>query len=291
MDHRRIYYLVGDIRISMKFDVVGFDWKGKVAFQSHAHTDHFASGKIVYATKPTIFLSHLRNSTLYSQVEYGKRFYIGDYKAKLYPSGHMLGSAGIKIWLDEGTLYYTGDIKLERLRTAERAKIPKADFLIIEATFGVPMYSFPEPRKVEKEIIWYVEDQLDRGKIPIIQANPYGKAQEIIAILNAHGYTPRVDREILKVSRVYSKFGIGLRTDNEGEVIVSSSKGILVSGFGKVKLSNHADFWELIRIVEKVDPEKVFTIFGHAQSFAKILNGFGYESRSISRGEEIRRWI
>ncbi|MDK2870234.1 MAG: putative mRNA 3-end processing factor [Pyrococcus sp.] len=275
----------------MRVNVIGFDWRGKVAFQSHAHTDHFASGKIVHATKPTIFLSHLRNSTLYSQVKYGKKFYIEDYKAKLYPSGHMLGSAGIKIWLDEGTLYYTGDVKLEKLRTAERAKIPKADFLIIEATFGVPMYSFPEPRKVEKEIIFYVEEQLDRGEKPVIRANPYGKAQEIIAILNAHGYTPKVDREILKVSMVYSKFGIKLRASSEGEVIVSSSKGILVSGFGKIKLSNHADFWELVKIVEKVKPEKVFTVFGHAQSFAKILNGLGYESMSIKRGEEIGRWI
>ncbi|MFA4669449.1 MBL fold metallo-hydrolase [Pyrococcus kukulkanii] len=271
----------------MNIITVGLDGKGKVAFQSHAHTDHFAQGRIIYATLPTIHLSHLRNSRFYSPVEFGKRFYIGDYKAKLYPSGHILGSAGIKIWFEEGTLYYTGDIKLERLRTPERTKIPRADFLIIEATFGVPKFRFPKPKIVEKEIIGIVEEKLDKGETPMFMANPFGKAQELIRILNIHGYEVRVDRIIGKVSRVYRKFGARLKISEDGEVVVSSRQGIQVSGFSRIKLSNHADFWELIEIVERVKPEKVFTVYGHAEQFAKILRGLGYKAE-VYKGPMLR---
>ncbi|AFK22341.1 MBL fold metallo-hydrolase [Pyrococcus sp. ST04] len=268
---------------------IALDWKGNVAFQSHAHTDHFASAKIIFSTKETAYFSHLRNSKFYKIVKLGKRFYIGDYKAKLYPSGHILGASGIKIWLDEGTLYYTGDIKLEKLRTAKKAKVPRADFLIIEATFGVPMYSFPSPKHVEKIIIGEVEKSLDRGETPVFMANPYGKAQEVISILNAHGYAPKVDNAIKKVSRIYSKFGVKLKIDEESNVIVSSSRGIKVSGFGSIKLSNHADFWELVEIVERVNPETVFTIFGYSRAFAKLLRGLGYEAFPIKKGEDLRK--
>lgn len=78
-------------------------------------------------------------------MEFAKTFYIGDFKAKLYPAGHMLGSAGIKLWLENGTLFYTGDTKWFKLRTAEKSRFPKADVLIIEATFGVPSFTFPSP--------------------------------------------------------------------------------------------------------------------------------------------------
>jgi len=165
-----------------------------------------------------------------------------------------------------------------------------ADFLIIESTFGLPRFTFPDPRESEKVIIGIVEDLIDRGKVPTFMANPYGKAQEIIKILNVHGYSVSVDREIAKVSKFYMKFGVRLKFEKEGEVKVSSSKGISVSGFGRIKLSNHADFWELLEIVERVNPEKVFTVYGHAEAFAKILNGLGYEAKSIRRNQKLEVW-
>lgn len=79
-------------------------------------------------------------------MEFAKTFYIGDFKAKLYPAGHMLGSAGIKLWLENGTLFYTGDTKWFKLRTAEKSRFPKADVLIIEATFGVPSFHVSIPQ-------------------------------------------------------------------------------------------------------------------------------------------------
>ncbi|USH00888.1 MBL fold metallo-hydrolase [Thermococcus argininiproducens] len=272
---------------------IGLDSSAEIAFQSHAHTDHFVSGKVIVSTKATKFLSHLKKGGFYKTYDFGKAFYIGDYKAKLYPAGHMLGSAQIYIKLDEFSLLYTGDVKWFKLRTAEKAKFRRADVLVIESTYGLPMYNFPTPREAEKKLIAFVEQSLDKGKTPMLYANQMGKAQELLKILDLHGYSVRVSREILKVAKVYEKFGIKFRNiSKEGEVLISGfknqisfngvhSSGLFVSGFGDLKLSNHADFWELIRIIETVKPEKIYTRYGYAREFARILRGLEYDAKPL----------
>ena len=279
---------------------VGLDSSSRIAFQSHAHTDHFVSGEVIFSTRATKYLSHLRKGGFYREVDFGKTFYLGDYRAKLYPAGHMLGSAGIKLWLENGTLFYTGDTKWYKLRTAEKSRFPRADFLIIEATFGVPSFTFPAPREAEKKMVAFVEEALDRGKRPVLYVNQMGKAQEVMKILDVHGYTVRPSGDMVKVARVYSKFGIRFgNIASEGDVVLRSYRSprvenslspweLTVSGFGGLKLSNHADFWELVRIVERVRPEKVFTVYGFAHEFAKILGGVGIEARSIGANSSLR---
>ncbi|WP_297065401.1 MBL fold metallo-hydrolase [Thermococcus sp.] len=278
---------------------IGLDSSSKIAFQSHAHSDHFVSGEVIFATRATKFLSHLRKGGFYKEVEFRKRFYIGDIRAKLYPAGHMLGSAGIKLWLDNGTLFYTGDTKWFKLRTAEKSRFPRADFLIIEATFGVPSFTFPAPREAEKKLVAFVEEALDRGRRPTLYVNQMGKAQEVMKILDVHGVTVKPSREILKVAKVYSKFGIEFgNIDNEGEVVLRSYRSptvenslslweLTVSGFGRLKLSNHADFWELMKIIERVKPERIFTVYGFAREFARILKGLGHNAVDISPKQKI----
>jgi putative mRNA 3-end processing factor len=278
---------------------IGLDSSARFTFQSHAHSDHFVSGEVIFATRATKFLSHLRKGGFYREVGFGRTFYIGDIKAKLYPAGHMLGSAGIKLWLDTGTLFYTGDTKWFKLRTAEKSRFPRADFLIIEATFGVPAFTFPTPREAEKKLVAFVEKAIDRGKRPVLYVNQTGKAQEVMKILDVHGITVRPSREMLKVARVYSKFGVRFgNIESDGEVILRSYRSprvenslspweLTVSGFGRLRLSNHADFWELVRIVERVNPEKIFTVYGFAREFAGILRGLGYEASPILPNSEI----
>ncbi len=274
---------------------IGLDSSARVAFQSHAHTDHFVSGEVIFATKATKFLSHLRKGGFYKEVEFRKTFYIDDLKAKLYPAGHMLGSAGIKLWLENGTLFYTGDTRWFKLRTAEKSRFPRADVLIIEATFGVPSFTFPSPREAEKRLIAFVEEALGKGKRPTLYVNQMGKAQEVMKILEIHGYTVKASREMVKVARIYSKFGIAFgNIKKDGDVVLRSNRPpkanpweLTVSGFGQLKLSNHGDFWELMRIVEKVKPEKIFTVYGYAREFARILKGLGYDAHPLERDSHL----
>jgi putative mRNA 3-end processing factor len=283
----------------MRVGKIGLDSSARFTFQSHAHTDHFASGEIIFSTRATKYLSHLRKGGFYREIRFGETFYIGDIKAKLYPAGHMLGSAGIKLWLDNGTLFYTGDTKWFKLRTAEKSHFPKADYLVIEATFGLPVFTFPSPREAEKKLMAFIEEALERGKRPVLYVNQMGKAQEVMKILDVHNITVRPTREMLKVARIYSKFGISFNNiANDGDVVLRSYKSptvknspspweLSISGFGKLKLSNHADFWELMKIIERIQPEKVFTVYGFATALAKILRGIGYDAEPIERDSDI----
>jgi putative mRNA 3-end processing factor len=118
-------------------------------------------------------------------------------------------------------------------------------------------------------------------------------------ILDVHGITVRPSREMIKVARVYSKFGVSFTNiDPDGEVVLTSYRSprienslspweLTVSGFGELKLSNHADFWELMRIVEIVNPEKIFTVYGFAEEFARILRGLGYDAMSIDKDSSL----
>lgn len=47
-------------------------------------------------------------------------------------------------------------------------------------------------------------------------------------------------------------------------------------------LSDHCDFNELIQIVKKCNPKKIFTIHGFEVEFARILNNMGYNAIPIS---------
>lgn len=46
-------------------------------------------------------------------------------------------------------------------------------------------------------------------------------------------------------------------------------------------MSDHCDYNELIQVVHKCNPKKIFTIHGFAHEFARILNNMGYNASPI----------
>jgi putative mRNA 3-end processing factor len=42
-----------------------------------------------------------------------------------------------------------------------------------------------------------------------------------------------------------------------------------------------------MRIVEIVNPEKIFTVYGFAEEFARILRGLGYDAMSIDKDSSL----
>src|SRR5205823_1061388 len=52
-------------------------------------------------------------------------------------------------------------------------------------------------------------------------------------------------------------------------------------------LSDHADFPELIELVKRVGPKRVFTLHGFAADFAQTLREIGFEARALSEEEQL----
>src|SRR5258706_14917660 len=51
-------------------------------------------------------------------------------------------------------------------------------------------------------------------------------------------------------------------------------------------LSDHADFAELLDMVKRVEPKKVYTLHGFAADFAQTLRESGYDAQSLSQPEQ-----
>jgi len=57
--------------------------------------------------------------------------------------------------------------------------------------------------------------------------------------------------------------------------------GWMVRSRSGLPLSDHADFYDLIRVVDKVSPKKVYTMFGFADRLAHHLRNYGYDAEPL----------
>jgi DNA ligase 1 len=52
-------------------------------------------------------------------------------------------------------------------------------------------------------------------------------------------------------------------------------------------LSDHADFPDLVELVKRVAPRRVFTLHGFAADFAAHLRTLGFDARALSEDEQL----
>src|ERR1043165_9169407 len=52
-------------------------------------------------------------------------------------------------------------------------------------------------------------------------------------------------------------------------------------------LSDHADFPDLVELVKRVEPKKVYTLHGFAADFAQTLRELGYDAQALSEQEQL----
>jgi putative mRNA 3-end processing factor len=201
---------------------IGLDCAGDVNFVSHAHMDHVPNGKAgsLLCSDATAELISTRSRLRHNgHQQHGK---IGDTSMSLEDSGHVLGSRQIVIEGNSDKFVYTADLRTEDSILFKGAKPVECDSLLIESTYGMPKFAFPERAQVYSEISDFVKKEVASGNCVVLGGYALGKAQELVKILNEHvGITPVVSDEIGEVCAVYKRHGIGL-----DYVISSSDEGI-----------------------------------------------------------------
>lgn len=292
---------------------------------SHAHMDHAgALGAINIMTGEThrIFASRKR---------YYRRYLRSPLGVKISPreeltvtalnSGHMLGSSMFKLELDGFSILYTGDMNVYDSILQSGAEPHEADALIIESTYGSPIYRFPEREQVYYEIIKWAAKTLAAGEIPAVKAYSAGKAQEIIALINKTLNVPVITApEVYRVSQVYKNtyrwldfLKVGSRESKEavksGAVYVSPIRDIshlaerrvrwaLATGWvltarqegydAHFPLSAHSDFHGLVSYVQNSGCKTVLTVYGFSSILAKHLRRHGIDAYSLDEKKEFR---
>jgi Cft2 family RNA processing exonuclease len=297
------------------------------AILSHAHSDHAIAGLgEVWATPETIALYRRRHpewSGTARDLFTGERFERGSTRLTLFPAGHILGSA--QVYLEEGgrSLLYTGDFKRRTSATAAPVQTPRANVLLTETTFGLPVFRFPPREILAERLVAACRGALEEGKTPILLAYALGKSQEAAAILNAAGIPTVFHGAAWKLLPDYAAAGfhfpLGRAYTDEpaapGEALIvppncvrtpvvqkiKKRRVIYLSGWAMrpasradfeadvlLPMSDHADFDELLAHIDEVGPETVLTMHGYAKDFARIVTNRGIEAFPLAEIGERR---
>ena len=245
----------------------------------------------------------------------------GDHVAKLLPAGHVLGSAMLRVEGDGGSLLYTGDFKLRQGRMAEKCQPERVDVLVMETTFGLARYVMPPTAEVEEQIVAFCRDALKRAEVPVLFAYALGKAQELMAFLGEAGMPLMLHESVASMAKAYEGCGWRLPPYRcprdghvEGHVLICPpgtddsrlADGIVrkrtaaVTGWAMdpgakyrygcdavFPLTDHADYPDLLRMVELVGPKKVLTLHGFAAEFARDLRALGIEAWALGQENQL----
>ncbi|MGD9568894.1 MAG: MBL fold metallo-hydrolase RNA specificity domain-containing protein [Sedimentibacter sp.] len=115
---------------------------------------------------------------------------------KFNDAGHILGSSIIEMWFEDGNenvkLVYSGDLGMhEKPLLKDPAVIEKADYVIMEATYGDRIHDDIEQRS--EELINIILKTTKRGGSVIIPSFAVGRTQELIYELNKY-YDSHLDK-------------------------------------------------------------------------------------------------
>lgn len=286
----------------------------KFGFVSHAHADHAARHELTLCTPATAALLEARYGRGRRRpIEVGEFADYGETKLSVFSAGHMLGSAMLLVEFRGESLLYTGDFRLAPSLTAGKATPPRADTLVMECTFGTPKWVFPPREEAVATLIGIIRTILGAGKVANVHAYAMGKSQELVRILTAAGFRVQVDKVIGSYCDAYRTLGVdlgdyGICGDGGAAPDVIISPPRKQQGFGipkkdcrtiaatgwaidplltrrwgvdyAVPLSDHADYHELIQLVETVRPKRVLCTHG-TRTFAEDLRRRGWNAENL----------
>ena len=279
--------------------------KVPVAVISHAHGDHALPGhELIYTTRATRLLMEERFGPKlradFREVEFGRPFFLGDVKITFFPAGHILGSAQILFEFDGERYLYTGDFKVQHDPTCEKFHPVACDYLITETTFAHPDYSHPSP-------LDELSNLLNTKSHLVIGAYAVGKAQRITRLI--HELAPdrciHVHPLISGYHRVYEENGVKLGNwqpysrsrfleDTSNVLLLPPSvfsrydrhygaKKVFATGWKQsfykcdhvLTISDHADWNDLINVIENCGAHTIFTLHGDGTSVKDKFSGTG----------------
>jgi putative mRNA 3-end processing factor len=292
-----------------------------LAVTTHGHADHVKWGNKAYLchelTKP-ILHQRLGTDLVIETLPYNKQIDINGVKLSMFPAGHVIGSAQIRLEYKGEICVVSGDYKVEFDGISTPFEPVKCHTFVSESTFGLPIYKWQPQDIIFNQIRNWVSDNRDKGKTSVLVAYSLGKAQRLIKNL-AEYCEIYVHNSIANLNEGFVKAGVDLPDTiritpelkkealQQGIVIVppamAEGKWIktlqqaatgVCSGWMQVRagrrwrsadagfaLSDHADWPGLLSAIEATEAEKVFVTHGFTATFSKYLNEIGIASEEV----------
>lgn len=297
LDETGLYCRIGNFYIDPQKPV-------HTAVISHAHGDHAVRGNgNIYCTAATAAIMQLRYKknagTNFFLKNYRNSYDLNGVRITFIPAGHILGSAQILLQYDGVRYLYTGDFKLQHDATCEPFEFETADVLITETTFADPEVSHPNPEEEIKKLA------ITNHNI-LLGAYSLGKSQRIINLVQTQcpDKMVLVHHTILPINKLYEDhafppgryepynrklmknpgqnyiyivppltFDSYFRAGNVLRAFASGWKRLQNKNHIELLISDHADWQDVLMLIDKVQPKEIWTLHGDGQHLKKHFEG------------------
>jgi putative mRNA 3-end processing factor len=190
---------------------------------THAHADHARRGHGAYlASAPSEGVLRARLGSINLQpLPYGASLALGDTRVSLHPAGHVLGSAQVRVerrgrvWVASGDYFTSGASGGGAFGTAGDTNTTCAAFepvrcecFISESTFGLPIYRWQPQAQVMAEINAWWQANADAGRASLLLGYSFGKAQRLLAGVDARIGPIVVHGAVEPLNRAYREAGV-----------------------------------------------------------------------------------
>ncbi|KPN21056.1 DNA ligase-associated DEXH box helicase [Xanthomonas sp. Mitacek01] len=289
---------------------------------THGHGDHARLGMGAYHTtrEGLPILEWRLGEQIYMAHDYGAPFTMGRATVSLHPAGHVLGSAQVRVEVDGEVWVASGDYKRQHDPTCAPFEVVPCDTFITEATFGLPVYRWPDTSEVARDIVTWRDRCGERGEAAILYCYALGKAQRVLAELAAHtGEAVLLHGAVATGVEVYRRAGIEMvdtvpvtetekTTDYAGKLVLAppSAAGSswirrfrraqqgFASGWMQIRgnrrrrnydrgfvVSDHADWPDLMRTVRETGASRIIATHGNTDAIIRALNEDGIAAEAF----------
>ena len=274
------------------------------------------------ATPQTLAIMKLRYATDAgaSPVGYGEAVRLpGGVDATYLPAGHVLGSAQILLEHAGERVIVTGDYKRRPDPTCPPFQVTPCDVFITEATFGLPVFRHPP---IADEIAKLLKARADNpDRCVLVGAYALGKAQRVIAELRLAGYAEPIwlHGALERMCRLYEELGVDLgdlrlvsdapKGALAGQMVMAPPSALndrwsrrlpdpitaMASGWMRVRqrarqrnvelplvISDHADWDELTRTIEEVNPAESWITHGREEALLRWCQLHQRKARALA---------
>ncbi len=289
---------------------------------THAHSDHARWGSKRYLTSTEgvgVLQMRMGKDAAIEGVPYGQGVDLNGVGVSLHPAGHILGSSQVRVESEGEVWVVSGDYKVEQDRTSTAFEPVPCHTFITESTFGLPIYRWrPEPEVFQQINQWWRQNQ-EAGRASLLFAYSLGKAQRLLAGVDASIGPIFCHGAVQKLNQVYREFGVPVpETSYTGSVErgYNWSKALIVappscngttwarkfgsvstafaSGWMRVRgtrrrrsldrgfiLSDHADWPGLLSAINATGAEQVLVTHGYRAPLVRWAEEHGKRARAL----------
>jgi putative mRNA 3-end processing factor len=286
------------------------------AIITHAHSHHVRPGSRAYLTARTgeaLLRAELGTEAAIQTAGYGETITLNGATVSLHPSGHMLGSAQVRIE-DGGEVWVvSGDYKLSPDPTCAPFEPLRCDTFVTESTFALPIFRWPSEEETLSAIHGWWRANQEAGRTSVLFAHPVGKAQRMLALLDRSIGPIGAHEQVERFNRIYREQGVPLPAtvepgsgsdalilappDSQGTPWMkqwSNVSAAFVSGWMRIRgprrrrsldrgfvFSDHADWPALLRAIDETRAETVWVTHGFRAPLARWLEERGRRAFAV----------